>query len=66
MSMMTKPDNWLKVGLETDQYCYTDDINEHLGPYRTPSTKRRQAQRTHFLLVSARRSYNFYILHHVD
>ncbi len=35
MSMMTKPDNWLKVGLETDQYRYTDDINDHLGPYRT-------------------------------
>lgn len=30
MSVMTKPDNWLKVGLETDQYCYIDDINEHL------------------------------------
>ncbi len=45
MSMMTKPDNWLKVGLETDQYCYTDDINDHLGPYRTPSTKRRQDAR---------------------
>ncbi len=66
MSVMTTPDNWLKVGLETDQYCYIDDINEHLGPYYTPSTMRRQAQRKCFLLVSARRSYHFHILRHVD
>ncbi len=37
----------------------------HYGPYYTPSAMRRQAQRKCFLQISARRSYNFYIVRHV-
>ncbi len=36
-----------------------------MGPYHTPGTMQHQARYKCFLLVSARRSYNFHVLHHV-